>query len=116
MANKAGALRRIAAGAVLAAALMVPMTGVADASQSGIIPGGGTRTFHTWFFGGTKVCVTNIGPSGNEPFYWISGPSGAPGNVNPGQTTCFTKDFVGFNITIYNESGDPLQVGFPAGP
>jgi hypothetical protein len=116
MANKARGLRRFAAVGALAGALMVPMTGVAAASQNGTIPGGASRTFHTNFWGRTEVCVTNLGSQGNEPFYWISGPSGAPGNVNPGQTTCFTRSFVGFNITITNESGNALQVTFPVGP
>lgn len=59
--------------------------------------------------------MENVGV-GNEPCDWISGPSGAPGNVNAGQTTCLTRSFVGFNITIYNQSGSPLLVTFPIGP
>jgi hypothetical protein len=86
------------------------------ANQSGNIGSGASRTFKTWFWGRTEVCVKNLGP-GDGPFYWISGPSGAPGEAAPGQTTCFTRSFVGIPITIYNEGGtDTLQVTFPIGP
>lgn len=108
-------VRRLASVVAIAGALAGPATGIAEASQNATVGGAQNRTFHTWFFGRTEVCVKNAGV-GNEPFYWISGPSSAPGNVNAGQTTCFTRSFVGFNITIYNESGSPLQVTFPIGP
>lgn len=109
------ATRRAAAVLALTGAVAVGTATAAQAAQAGTVTQNQTRSFSTWFFGRTEVCVKDTGANGTS-FNWVSGPSSGSIWLNPGQEYCLTRSFVGLPIYITDVGPSPLYVRFPIGP
>jgi hypothetical protein len=113
-------LRNVAVTIGLSGALLGGVTAAAQASQVATISPGQSQSFSTWFFGRTEVCFQDLSSQNPASYYWVSATSSGAGEVTPGSTSCVTRSFVGFNITVTNETAAALpasiSVTFPIGP
>lgn len=85
------------------------LTDLRPASSSYLAPGA-TGTFPTWFWGTTKLCVTNYGPGDN----WIRIQTifGADPEwlyVPVGTTQCVARWWGAVPINVYNPGPSPVQ-------
>jgi hypothetical protein len=110
-------IRRAAATVVLTGAVLAGTAGVAAAAQTGDLGPNQGRSFATWFFGRTQVCVKNLDTNVNASYYWVSSTSSRANGLLPGQEICEARSFAGFRIFIQNTSPNAsLHVTFPIGP
>lgn len=111
-------LRNSAVVVGLSGALLGGVATAAQASQVSTIGQGQSHSFSTWFFGRTEVCFQDASSQYDAAYYWVSATTSGAGELTPGSTSCVTRSFVGFNITVKNESAQAasLYVTFPIGP
>jgi len=113
-------LRNAAVAVGLSGAMLGGIAAAAQASQVSTISPGQHQSFSTWFFGRTEVCFQDLSAANPASYYWTSATSSGAGEVTPGGTSCVTRSFVGFNITVTNETASALPasiaVTFPIGP
>lgn len=110
-------IRRALIVAGLAAGLLAGGAGVAAASQSGTVSPNQTKSFSTWFWGKTQVCVKNLDQANDASYTWQSLSTNGSGGLVPNQQNCFTRSFVGGTIRVTDVSPRAsLQVTFPIGP
>ena len=111
-------LRYVAVVIGLSGALLGGISAAAQASQVSTISQGQSHSFSTWFFGRTEVCFQDVSTKYDAAYYWVSATTSGAGELTPGATSCVTRSFVGFNITVTNESAQAasIYVTFPIGP
>jgi hypothetical protein len=111
-------LRYVAVVIGLSGALLGGVSAAAQASQVSTISQGQSHSFSTWFFGRTEVCFQDVSAQYDATYYWTSATTSGAGELTPGATSCVTRSFVGFNITVKNESAQAasIYVTFPIGP
>lgn len=110
-------IRRALVVAGLAAGLLAGGAGVAAASQSGTVSPNQTKSFSTWFWGRTEVCVKNLDSTYDASYTWQSLSTNGQGGLVPNQQNCFTRSFVGGTLRVSDVSPRAsIQVTFPIGP
>lgn len=115
--QKRSSTRKAAATAGVAAVLTLMGTGVAQAAQSADLGPNQGRSFATWFWGRTTVCVQNQATNRGASFNWTSGTSYGYRALAPGEEYCLTRSFAGVRVYVQNTTWDAsLGVRFPIGP
>jgi hypothetical protein len=111
-------VRVAAAGVGVLGALAVAVPATANAAgPATLAPYGGSVTFPTWVFGGTKVCATDLGaPYGDTYNYARVDPFPTSDNtfdqvfVQKGGTGCVTGNWWGDPVQVTNLGSTYLRV------